>query len=319
MNNKSFQAFTQIIEYIIKYFRWVVLFAAVLIALSGIYRVQSNEVAIVLRLGRLVGTTLPEQVRGPGLHFALPFFIDEVIRIPVHTIHERDITTHYLTWRGRILPDVELNGYLLTGDHYVVLLRANVLYQIENPVLYAIFNRDTGDIIDGVVSGELTRMVTRMDIDTVLTGGRAELAASVLASSQRILDELNTGVVIAAVELTGIVPPMETIFYFEEVRSAAVYKETLIQQALEFASSHIFDAQAQASAYKQSAISDQHQRLTRVHSEMAEFNGIVELFAINPQLIMAGTFRERIGRVIAQSGGAVIVPEGSEAPLVLLP
>ena len=101
MTHKSFQVFAQIIEHIIKYFKWVVLFAAVLIVLSGIYRVQSNEAAVVLRFGRLTGNTLAEQIKNPGLHFALPFFIDEVIKIPVQTMHERDIITHYI---GRVEP-----------------------------------------------------------------------------------------------------------------------------------------------------------------------------------------------------------------------
>ena len=319
MKTKSFQIFAQLIEYTIKYFKWVVLFAAALIALSGLYRVESNEAAIVLRSGRLLGRTQAEQIRNPGLHFALPFFIDEVIKVPVQTMRERDITTHYLTWRGRILPDVEQNGYLLTGDLNIVLLRAAVLYQIDNPVLFAIYNSDTGAVIDGVVSGELTRLVTQMDIDSVLTGGRAELAAAVMRNSQSILDELRTGVALAAVELTGIVPPMEVVYYFEEVRSAAVNKETEIQLAREIASGLILSAQAQASALKQSAISAQHAALSRVHSEMADFNGLYELFAINPQLVMAGSFRERVGAIFAQAGRSIIVPEGSVSPVILLP
>ena len=318
MKTKWFPAFSQILEYIIRYFRWLVLFAAVLIALSGIYRVESYEVAIVLRLGRLTGNILGEQIKKPGLHFALPFFIDEVIKIPVQTMHERDITTHYRVWRGRIPPDVESNGYLLTGDNYVVLVRVNVLYQIENPVFYAIYNYDTGKVIDGVVSGELTRLVTQMDIDSVLTGGRAQLASAILANAQKTLDELNTGVVIAAVELTGIVPPMETAAYFEEVRSAAVQKETLIQQSLQSASSIVLNAQAAASAYSSSAISNQQTRLARAHSEMAEFNGIAGQFAVNPQLIKTGNFLERVNRIFAQSGGQIIIPPGSESPIILL-
>ena len=319
MNTKSFQVFTQIFEYIIKYFKWAVVFAAVLILVSGIYRVESNEVAIVLRFGRLTGNTLQEQIKNPGMHFALPFFIDEVIKIPVQTIHERDINTHYIVWGNRILPDVDMNGYLLTGDNNVVLIRAAVLYQIENPVQYIIFNRDTGLLIEGVVSGELTRLVTQLDIDTVLTRGRAELSSALMHNAQRTLNELETGVVIAAVELIGIVPPMETAQYFDDVRSAAVHKETLIQRAQEFSSSLMLGAEGEASAYTQTAISDQYERLIKVHDNIAEFNGLYDLYSINPNLIMAGTFRERMSAIIAQSGGSIIIPEGSEAPLILLP
>jgi len=317
MNKKSFQAFTQILGYFIKYFRWVVLSAAVLIALSGIYRVESYEAAIVLRFGRLVGSTLEEQVRGPGLHFALPFFIDEVIRIPVQTVHEWEISTHY--GMGRIFPSVEMSGYLLSGDNNIVLIRANVRYQIANPVQYALFSSYPIGMIDGIISGEMTRSVASRDIDFVLTVGRAELANEILRNSQRIIDDLGIGVAITSVELTEIIPPNETAIDFERVASAAIIKETAIQQAREQAASQILRAQATASALTQSAISNQASRLSRVHGEMAEFNGLYEQFTRSPEIVMAGTLRARAAAVLSRAGNTIIVPDGGEAPFIVLP
>ena len=291
--------------------------AAVLIALSGIYRVESYEAAIVLRFGRLVGSTVEEQVRGPGLHFALPFFIDEVIRVPVHTVHEWTIATHF--GMGRIFPSVEMSGYLLSGDNNIVLIRANIRYQIANPVQYALFNSYPVGIIDGIVSGELTRSVAGMDIDFVLTRGRADLANEILRNSQRLIDELNLGVAIIGVELTEIIPPNETAIYFERVASAAITKETGIQQAREQAAAQVLRAEAAASAVRQSAITDQAERLSRVHSVMAEFNGLYDQFTRNPEVIRAGTFRARAAAVLSRAGNTIIVPDGSEAPLIMLP
>ena len=319
MTIRSFKIFSEIINYIIRYFKWVVFFAALLIAASGIYRVQSYEAAIVLRFGRLRGNNPAEQIKKPGLHFALPFFIDEVIKVPIQTMQERDIMTHYIVWGNRILPDVDRNGYLLTGDGNVLLIRAAVLYQIENPLYYAIYQREPQLVIDGVVSGELTRMVNRMDIDSVLTRGRAELSSALLFNSQGLLDELNAGIRIAAIELIGIVPPMETAQYFDDVRSAAVHKETLIQGAQEAASSLLISAQGEARSHTQSASSDQFARLSEAHDNIAEFNGLYDLYLINPSLIMDGIFRERLGAIMARSGGSVILPEGSQPPLILLP
>ncbi|MDR0320775.1 MAG: protease modulator HflK [Treponema sp.] len=318
MNTKNFQAFTQILQYIIKYFKWIVVFATVLIVLSGVYRVQGNEEAVVLRFGRITGT--PEkQIKKPGLHFALPFFIDEVIKIPVHTIHERDITTHYGTEDGSINKDVEKNGYLLTGDNNVVLISVKIKYQIKEPVQYIFSTSDAGKTIDGVVSAEMTRTITHMDIDSVLTSGRAELSVILLNNSQLIIDELKLGVLITGVELTGIVPPAETIRYFEAVRDAAVVKQTGIQQALERSSIQILSAQGEASAAKQRAISEQNTKLIRARDEMAEFYGLYGQYARNPQIIMAGTFRQRAAAVFAKTGASIIVPNGSSAPVIVLP
>jgi len=317
MNKRSFQAFTRILEYFIKYFRWVVLSAAVLIALSGIYRVESYEAAIVLRFGRLVGNTLEEQVRRPGLHFALPFFIDEVIRIPVQTVHEWEVITHYRM--GRIFPNVEMSGYLLSGDNNIVLIRANIRYQIDNPVQYALFSNYPVGMIDSIVSGEMTRAVAGMDIDFVLTIGRSQLANNILVNSQRLIDQLGIGVVITGVELTEIIPPNEAAIHFERVASAAIAKETAIQQAREQAAAKVLRAQAQASAVTQTAISGQAERLSRVHNEIAEFNGLYDQFTRNPEVIMAGTFRARAAAIISRAGNTIIVPDGSESPLILLP
>jgi len=316
MNKKSFEAFSQVLGYIIKYFKWAALAAVVLIALSGVYRVEGNEAAVVLRFGRLAGETYERQVKKPGLHFALPFMIDEVIRLPVQTVHERLVDTHY--GLGDISADIENNGYLLTGDDNVVLIRAKVKYKIGNPVRYALYSCDAEGVIDGVVSGELTRSVTCTDIDSVLTSGKAALSSEIAKRAQAILDELDTGIAITNIELTEVVPPAETKAYFEEVINASVDKETGIQQAKEQAATLLLGAQAEANGYKQDAIAQQNARLTVARAEMAQFNGLYGQYARNPRIIAEGTFRERVSAVLVKMGGAVIVPEG-KSPVVVLP
>jgi len=212
-----------------------------------------------------------------------------------------------------------MSGYLLTGDNNIVLIRANIRYRISDPALYVLFSNYAVGMIDGIISGELTRAVAGMDIDFVLTRGRAELATEILRNSQRILDDLKIGVALTSVELTEIIPPNETAIYFERVASAAITKETNIQQAREQAAAQILRAEATASAVRQSAVSGQAARLTRVHNEIAEFNGLYDQFTRNPQIIMAGTFRERTAAVLARAGNSIIVPDGGEPPMLVLP
>ena len=61
---------------------------AVLYALSGITIVKPDEVAVVLRWGRLVGDTPALQQHGPGLLFAFPRPMDEVVRVQVKHVWE---------------------------------------------------------------------------------------------------------------------------------------------------------------------------------------------------------------------------------------
>jgi len=319
MNSKDFQSFTQILQYIIKYFKLIVLFAALLILLSGVYIVRSSEEAIVLRFGRITGSTPEKQIKKAGIHFALPFFADEVLKVPVHTVHERELNTHFNSEKGFIVNNIEQNGYLLTGDNNVVLLRVKIKYQIKDTVKYILSSSDAERIIDGVVSAQMTKIVTNMDIDSILTSGIAHVSIAIAENSQIVIDELNLGVNITNVELTGIMPPVETIRYFEEVRNAAVVKQTSIQQAYEKASLQILSAQAQSSAAKQDAISYQNEKITKARAEMAEFYGLYNQYARNPQIIINGTFRQRTAAVFAMTGASIIVPQGSGAPVIVLP
>ena len=66
---------------------------AVLYLLSGITVVRSDEVAVVLRWGHLVGETPALQQHGPGLLFAFPRPVDEVVRVQVKRVWEVPVTT----------------------------------------------------------------------------------------------------------------------------------------------------------------------------------------------------------------------------------
>ena len=366
MKSKSFESFTLILSYLIKYFKLVVFAAVLLGVLSGIYRVESSEVAIVLRFGRIVGDLQSEQVKQPGIHFALPFFIDEVIKVPVQMVHEREIVTHFTAGNESVRPPETIgsaagessggslldlsssldggtapdegnqfdegysppdplnnpptgDGYLLTGDRNIVLIKATVKYQISNAVNYALYSSNAENVIDGIVSSELTRLVTHMDVDSVLTSGKAQMVSEVTAHSQNVLDNLQTGVSITNIEFTDTVPPAPTKLAFEQVISASVDKETMIQAARQGASTLTLEAEAEAKNYTQNALSYQSLRLTRAHNEMAEFNGLFDQYTQDPQIIINGTFRQRVGAVLKQMGGSVIIPEGDSAPTIILP
>jgi len=321
MKNKFFIVFTQIMEYIIRYFKLAVCFSVVLIALSGVYRVESSQTAIVLRFGKLAGSgASPDQrIKKPGLHFALPFFIDKVIKIPVHTVQEIEITTHYKPGGSVLSPDIDKNGYVLTGDKNIILINAKIKYQINDPVRYTLYSRDAGKIIDGIISAELTCIAANSDVDSILTSGRAQLSNDVMRNSQNIIDTLKLGILVSGVELTEITAPGETIRYFEEVRNASIYKATNYQRAREYASTRIIGAQAAANTLTQNAVSNQAEKLTKAREEMAEFNGLYDQYSRNPQIIMSGTFRRRAGEVLKKTGKSIVIPSGAEAPSFFLP
>src|SRR4030095_4340170 len=109
---------------------------------SGWRQVGSQETAIRLQFGKPVGQGA-RALLGPGLHFAWPYPIDEVVKIPVTQIQT---VSSSVGWFG-INPDgtesyegpslnPAVDSYTLTADGNIIHARATLRYRINDPIRY---------------------------------------------------------------------------------------------------------------------------------------------------------------------------------------
>src|SRR3954470_14426617 len=89
--------------------------------LTGVSEVRPGERAVIRRFGRV----LPDRP-GPGLHVGLPWGIDVVERISVGGV--RRVTVGY---RGDSEEDDSPDGQMLTGDHNLVNVQADIHYTVH--------------------------------------------------------------------------------------------------------------------------------------------------------------------------------------------
>jgi membrane protease subunit HflK len=293
-----------------------ILFAFSLV-FTCIYRVESDEIALVLRFGRLQGLNPAEQIKPPGLHLAFPYIIDEVVKVPVGKIQQVVVTTHYTT--GSIVnTDIERSGYLITGDNNIVLIEMVVKYRIGDPINYVLCHKNAEQAIDGVVSGLLRKYVSRMSVDTLLTTGKIQLAEDTKYGAQKILDVLKTGVVLTNVELTRVTPPEEVMPDFNAVTAAAIQKETLIQTANGHRVNILPAAQSQAQHLTENAKTQQNEALAAARMDIAIFGGLYAQYTQNPHSVNEGILRSRVNALLSKMQ-VVIVRDGESPPRILLP
>ncbi|MDR2137427.1 MAG: protease modulator HflK [Synergistaceae bacterium] len=285
---------------------------------SCTYKVESDEIAVVLRFGRLTGENPSERIKRPGLHFAFPHVIDEVVKIPVGKVRQVTVATHYA--KGNAIDiDVNRNGYLITGDNNILLVEAAVKYRIGDPLAYALYHGDAARVIDGTVSGVLQRQVSRLDVDALLTTGKVRLAEDVRRGAQTLLDAVKSGVVLTNVELTALAPPEEVMSDFNAVIAAAAQKETSIQQANGDRVNTLPTAQSKAQQLVENAKSRQNEALAAAWTDIAAFDGLYARYAQNPDVVTEGVFRSRVGALLSRMRVVVRENEDAIAPRLLLP
>ncbi|OPX44296.1 modulator of FtsH protease HflK [Ruminiclostridium hungatei] len=286
------------------------------VLLSGVTFVQSGEVAIVLRFGRLVGDIPAEQVLQPGIHFSLPFLIDKVVRIPVQKVQEVKVDGLYTYGNIR---DITKTGYALTGDNNIVLLEAVLKYKITDPVRYTLDVEQPVDNLKELATSSLTRKISSMSVDRILTDQKKELAGEVLEDTQKQADRIGMGVQLVALEITGLHPPGEVKDAFDLVTSTNVKNETLIQEAKRYREKVIPEAVAERDSMIQGAKSYKLERVAQANSDVSQFYGVLDEYRRNPLIVHERLYREKVEKIMEKVADTVLVPKGEQGENIILP
>ena len=288
---------------------FVVLVILVLIgiAFSGVRVVKSGEVAMVLRFGKLVGDTPDEQIHEPGLLFCFPYFIDEVVAVPIDSVIQQTVTTHYT--EGEI-DNWSNSGYLITGDQNIALISASVKYVISDPVNYALYVNEAERIIDACISNAMLEAAANTNVDDILTSGKEEYGISVSTEAQEKLDAAGVGVSLQSIELTNVTMPEEVREVYEKVNAATVEASTLMEEAHQYQNTMLPYAEYVANSVLSSANSQYSSSVSAARSELAEFWGVLDEYAKTPDVVKNRLYNEKMAQALIKIGQVRLVDDG---------
>ena len=298
--------FADILTSVTKYFLILVVIVIACICLSGIRIVKSGQVAVILRFGELVGDTYEEQIHEPGILFAFPYIIDEVVMIPVESVMEVTVTTHYTSG---MMTTLRNNGYLLTGDQNIAVVSASVKYVISDPVAYALYMNDIDSLINGFVSSSMIDNAAAMRVDDILTKEKDRFGSSVLNDAQEKLDAVGAGVSISTIELTNVRMPAEVKDIYDLVNSANVEKSTKIEQAHIYRENLIPSAEAQSNTLIANANARYSSAVAAANQDLAEFWGLLEEYRLNPDVVTTRIYSAKMAEAIAKIGTIRVVED----------
>ncbi len=299
--------FSDILGSVTKYFVILVVIVLVVIAFSGLRVIKSGEVAVVLRFGRLVGNTYEEQVHQPGLLFAFPYIIDEVVIVPTGNVIEQKVMTHYTNGEMTTLHN---NGYLITGDQNIAMVSASVKYMISDPVSYALNVKDASALINAFVSSAMVNSAASTGVDELLTSGKDEFAKAVLNEAQTKLSAVDSGITVGAIELTSVSMPNEVREVYDMVNSATVQAATLLEQARQYEAKVIPQAEADAATLVSDAKKKYSESVSAANLDLTEFYGTVKEYEENPDAVKTRIYTEKVTAAIGKIGKIRVVKDG---------
>ncbi len=224
------------------------------IVFSGLFTVKQDEVAVILRWGRIVGTG-EGRILKPGFHWSFPEPIDQVIRIPVKKVKSLEIKEFWSSDLDKTTPISVpqslipyLHGYCITGDNNLIHTRWQVPYNITDPIPYIMNVEDEENLITSVVSNAVIETVGNFSADEALRTQWGKFSRIVRQKAQDKLNALDSGITLGAnIYLEKSVPPLQVTEAFNKVIKAEQIKSTSINEGKSYANRVINTAKGDAS------------------------------------------------------------------------
>jgi membrane protease subunit HflK len=235
--------------------------------LSGVYLVAPDQQAVVTRFGAVVEPRVL-----PGLHYALPWPVDSVVKLKVQQLQRLvvggDVPDGVL---GRTQP---LVSQFLTGDQNVINMRVVVQYSVGIPADYLFQAQDAATAVGAAVEAELARRIAQNSVDTILTTGKAAIQEQVRAAAQKRINDYRAGVLISTVNIESVTPPPEAADAFRDVASARADAVRILNESQGYANDVVPKARGEAQQLLESAQAYRERKVNEAAGDAARFTAI---------------------------------------------
>lgn len=287
---------------------WIILlqFGILWLSTCAVF-ISPGEQGLLERFGRPIAERAAME---PGLHFKLPWPIDQVYRARTREIQSFNIgfevdadktheTTvlwtrpHYKTEFNLLVATRGQPSLAATNEAPSEKVAPVDLLTVSIPIQYQIKDlRDwtynhaaSSNLLEKLATRQIVRYFVSVDLFEVMSSGRARAAEELKRKIQTLADERSLGVEIVLVGVQDIHPPVKVAKKFEEVNAARQENEAALRTAEGYASKTIELARGEAEkkvrvaeAYAYHTVADARARSARFAHQLAAFRAAPEVF-----------------------------------------
>jgi modulator of FtsH protease HflK len=288
----------------IRILRWGMLVLVLIYLCSGITVIAPNQRGLVLRFGRALPKSAP-----PGLLFAFPPPIDEVVMLPAKSVQEVVLdawTPNDDSYRDSLHP--ARDPYTITGDVNIIRARFSIRFQVADPIAYEFGARERENLCNAICYQSACRVLAGMSVDDALTTRRDFIGQESMRLAQAEFDRLGLGVQLLAFETREINPPAPVVPAFQDVVSAKVEAKTLVEPARSRHAAVIPEANAEVYRIQEEAQSYAQGLLAKAQGEVSAFLALLTEYRANPGTVHTRLYAEMIEQVLPRVRVSNVVP-----------
>ena len=287
----------------------IVALAVVLWGASGFFRVEPDEIGVVLRFGKF------DRELQPGLNYHWPYPIETVMTPKALRVNKIDVGMRVVddVRRGSTIRDVPEESLMLTGDENIVDVDFSVLWKVKplhvGDFLFNIQNAE--GTVKAVAESAMREVIGRSNIQPILTGARQNIENAVQELMQKTLDQYGAGIMIQQVQLQKVDPPTQVIDAFRDVQAARADLERAQNEAQTYANRVVPEARGRAARVIQDAEAYREQTVAEATGQTSRFLKIYEEYKKAPEVTRRRMYLETMERLFSGTD-KIIVDQGTQ-------
>lgn len=272
---------------------------------SGIYRVNADELGVVLRFGEYNRTT------EAGLHYHLPYPVESVQKPSVTSINNVEVggASNQVS-RFDATGSGLRESQMLTGDSNIVEINFEVQWRINaaEPEKFLFNVRDAMATVKPVAESAMREVIGQMKLEDILTTEQGSIATRTQEIIQNVLNMYDAGIEVVSVNLSKPDVPDEVIDAFQDVKKAQQDRETTVNVADRYRNEIIPKANGDASRMEQEALAYKKQVVNAAEGDTSRFLAVYEQYRLAEDVTRKRIYLETMEQIY-QGMQKVIVDE----------
>lgn len=272
--------------------------------LSGIYRIDPAENGVIKRFGEHVRTQTQ-----PGLGYHLPWPIENLTKVNITA--ERRVQIGFNDAPGGARRDIPAESLMLTSDANIVDIDVVILWNIDNAENYLFNVRNVDQAIKQVAESAIRTEVGQARLQSIITEGRNDVAASIQKNMQSILDSYKSGVAIKQVLILEATVHPDVLEAYNDVAASRQDAERFQNEAMIYRNDILPKARGEAIRMEQAAEAYRQDVIARAKGDAERFTQVLDAYRTGKDVTRDRMYIETMENVLSNANRMVIDQGGT--------
>ena len=274
---------------------------------SGFFIVQEGQQAVVTSFGKYSYTS------DAGFQWRFPYPFQSHETVSVTQLRSVDVG------RNTVVPTTGLrDSSMLTEDENIVDIRFTVQYRLKDARAYLFENFRPDDAVVQAAESAVREIVGRSKVDQVLYEQRDAIATDLMKSLQAQLDRLNTGIVVANVNVQNVQVPEQVQAAFNDAVKAGADRDRFKNEGQAYASDVIPKARGTAARLREESEGYRSRVIAQAEGDAQRFKSVLNEYQKAPGVTRDRLYLETMQQVYSNVT-KVMVDSRSGSNLLYLP